>query len=276
MQEWIPFFKPIEPDTEPAREFATDPNVVALSSMLVALRNAIVERLGSPLVSPRIVLTIPDSLRRPLRSYHPLLHIAAEASQLPVAAERDVQFTTIVALEHHGIPVLCGYNDPFFTETNIHCNPSSDEKVDTVLSLTYTAGGLSVVLLDRFQRYMTALSAKEYNDLGAESKLREKASEEYWKQVRVVIEITLAEQRMVDHLEIFGAYGNDGEFRKLVREVLESRGCGETIKRSLRRIGGEDIGFTAARGDAEIARDVLRGFYDGCEYSQYCIDRDAL
>jgi hypothetical protein len=243
--------------------------------MFSSLHSAITAYIGHDLVTRLIVLTIPDFFATPSNAYHSRLHIAAENAKFSITPQYGLHSATEVTLEYHTVPLHCFNEDPFWPETNIHCDSSSSEKIDTVLSVTYTSGSLSATLLHRIGGSLHTRNVREDGGLGADSKLREQDSALYWKEVRGVVETVIGEEETIDHLEILGTMCDDGALRNLIKQILGEKGCGGTVDKSLHRPNGKNGAYAAAEAGAEIARDLLRGLYDGCEYPAQCM-HDAL
>ena len=173
------------------------------------------------------------------------------------------------ALEYYGI------RDCFDDIPDDYCYGSSEEKINTVLAITYSGASLGVTSLTRWLGSLYPNRVSENFDHGAESVLRAGNPHQYWKDVKSFIEEGI-ENEKIDYLMMLGSHAMDPDLLRVIKEVFEARGNMKPWMRYLAQLRDPDEHlFAAARGAAETARVGMVNGFDACWVPDVCEQSDG-
>ncbi|KAE9369794.1 hypothetical protein N431DRAFT_560537 [Stipitochalara longipes BDJ] len=251
IQQHIPIFRPAQVDS-------SDPQVAALTEMLLDLKASIfaLERLKYP----SIFLSIPDTIRLSSQAACNRFQIAAQQAGLEIL--RPCTSTSSSTLYYHRIWDC-------FDDEELDLSCRGDIKMP--LTISYTGSSLAAGILQRDDG-MLEISRKSLDlNLGAKSGLKSEDEVSYWNSVKKLIIEAIGDEE-VDALFLLGEDNKDAKFREVIQEILEERGFRKTIEQMMGGFG-EHLGdglWYGARGAAVVARRMMWQGEDACLPNAWC------
>jgi hypothetical protein len=253
-----------------------DPWIIAVAGMLAEIKSTVKARYG--LTYPFIVLSVPDFEADTGHIYKDRFELAAEHAGLEL-------FLTVTLASRSALGFY-GIGDCYEEETDgpdSYC-PPPEERIDVVLSISYSEVSLGVTLLARWMAgglwgtfWPQRLS--ENLALGKGSPLRQQNPEKYWKDLKSVVEGSVKAGESVDRVIFLGFEGGDeeDELQRIVRDVVEKH---KSDKGAPPVEGGTDTGsgeslFAVARGAAMVARRGMVDGFDTCIMPDSCEKDDG-
>lgn len=263
---------PMVPDSPNVDTPTTDRWIIAVSAMLTELRTAV--HSAMPTVTHNlVVLSYPDFEADTQQIYISSFQIACERAGLEEFSQHS-QIASASAASYYEIPHC--YDDDL--TPGPYCNDSSGQKVDTALVVTYGRASFGTTLMTRWlYGALYALRVGENPNHGAASLLRVEDPDKYWGEIKTFVEEAVLNDR-VDYLVLLGSDTENESLRRVIREVCEEKGYGDTWRKYLRQPEAMDPGrelYIAARGAAKVARIGMVNGFDACLVPERCPKDDG-
>jgi hypothetical protein len=246
----------------------TDVIVLAVTKMMTDLKIQIesVHQLAYPLV----FLSIPDMFITTRTFADQRFEKAAQAAALELfmggrGASRS-------ALDYYKIDDCQEDDPPSSVSSCVH----SVGRIDDVLTVSFEGTNLGITLLSRWNDdglngFVWPVKQEVNFELGFNSDLRIKDPQMFWGRIKKTVELIIGDHKL-DRVILGGDFANELEFRRTVRDTLQSLGYASFKDISVPGTAknfDENL-YVAARGAANNARRGMMHGFSACMHNAWC------